>query len=193
MPFTFLLWPIYLLFSFAISDTTLSQSVTVIKGEESRPAQPLTMKEVKNSYGDFKSLAQNFKSNPLSTLSQEQAEQIIKQQFTSNFWQNFFLKFPKVLKCLAAIMIDPQAMPSAFQIFASESKLKSYATLALFLQGLVLLVVLFLFRMYSPLKKFFYRSFWVLSLQSIGIGYFYFLFKVELTPILKIVKVYFFT
>ncbi|MDH4466988.1 MAG: hypothetical protein QE271_02950 [Bacteriovoracaceae bacterium] len=198
MSFSSLILPIYFLFSFAIADTALSQSVTVFKSEEARrkdtrPNNALSVKEVKSSYGDFKSLAQKFKSNPLSTLSQEQAEEIIKQQFASSFWQKFFQKFPNAIKCLAAILIDPQALPSAFQILASESKLKSYATLIIFLQVLVLLVVLFFFRMHSPFKRFFYRGLCVFSLQAIGVGYFYFLFKEELTPILKILKIYFFT
>ena len=190
MPLSFLHLPIYFLFSFAISETTLSQSVTVIKSPETRPTNALSMKEVKNSYVDFKSLAQNFKTNPLSTLTQGQAEEIIKQQLSSNFWQNFFQKFPKALKCFAAILIDPVALPSIFHILASESKLKSYAALVLSLQILVLLVVLFFFRRHSPLKRFCYRFFWVLSLQIIGVGYFYFLFKEEVTPILNIIKIY---
>ena len=197
MSFAWVIYPLILFFSFFVSHSINSQSVTVMKSGQQSHVSPssaipasININEIKSSYGDFKELAKNFKENPLSILSKEQVKEMILNKMESSFWKKFLTEHPKVFDCLATIIIDPHALPSLMQILASEVKLKRYTYLVIFLQTLVLIVLLFFFRYHSPIKRFFYRSAWVLTLQSMGVLAFYGLFKVELGPLVKIIKSY---
>lgn len=128
------------------------------------------------------------KESKISELSRDLTRSMVLETFKDRPIGKVFVKCPKCLEIFVDIIRDREAMPSLLQIFGRQKDLRNYGFF--WFGGIVFLF--FFKRMIFPKKWPFYKR-WPVSLlinilfTILSFGIFYYLFREELGPTLRVV------
>lgn len=129
------------------------------------------------------------KQNHLNEMDHKEIKEFLRERAQGGVAERVFNLFPRTLNIAAGIMGDKDALPALLGMLRRQEDLKRYAiiTVCLFVIGFVL-KKFFIKKKWGVIKRFFYSACISLSMMVISTRYFYYLFKYELTPTIRVVQ-----
>lgn len=130
-----------------------------------------------------------FKENHLKNLPRDEVRATVLEKFKGHPLERFFKRFPKVLEVFVDLLRDQDAFPSLLQIFKRKNDLKKYGYILL----VMMIALFFLKRKFLPKTIPFYKRIPLSMLVSLGflifsLGYFYYTFRSETGPTVKVIS-----
>jgi hypothetical protein len=133
-------------------------------------------------------MKQLLESNPFSRFSRDEVKKVIQEQIPHPAFKEIIADYPVLLEIITDLLRDDEALISLVKITLKRDQLKKYGMFFVGLFIINMILNLFLDKNRSILQKIVRRLATNALIFCINMGYFYFLFKEELTPAIEIVK-----